>query len=76
MVVMDRDDLYQRMLALRYNGTVNREECIEVSMNGRLDTLQAAILLRRLAEVDAVIEKRREIAGWYHARLADVVETP
>jgi len=76
MVVTDREDIYERLIALRYNGTVNREECIEVSLNGRLDTLQAAILLQRLGRVQGVIQKRREIAGWYDAQLAGVVGIP
>lgn len=76
MVVTDSEDLYNRLIALRYNGTVNREECIEVSLNGRLDTLQAAILLRRLAGVDHIIQKRRMIASWYDEQLAGIVEIP
>jgi dTDP-4-amino-4,6-dideoxygalactose transaminase len=76
MVVTDRADIYDRLLALRYNGTVNREMCIEVSLNGRLDTVQAAILLRRLADVDAIIRKRREIASWYNEQLSGIVHIP
>lgn len=76
MVVMDRQDVYEKLTILRYNGTINREECIEVSLNGRLDTLQAAILLRRLGRVERIIQKRREIARWYDAHLAGVVGIP
>jgi dTDP-4-amino-4,6-dideoxygalactose transaminase len=76
MIVMDRDDLYERLLSLRYNGTVNREQCTQVSLNGRLDTLQAAILLRRLAGLEQLIQKRREIAAWYTQQLAGVVDIP
>lgn len=76
MVVTDRGDLVVRLQALRYNGTVNRETCLEPSHNGRLDTLQAAILLRRLARFKAVIEKRRELAHAYHERLAHFVRVP
>ncbi len=76
IIVTDREDLYQRLISLRYNGTINREECVEVSLNGRLDTLQAAILLRRLDRVHALIEKRREIASWYAGQLQGVVDLP
>lgn len=76
MVVTDRDDFRDRLLALRYNGTVNRETCIEPGRNARLDTVQAAILLVRLDGVDGVIRKRREIASWYGEQLAGIVETP
>jgi len=76
MVLTDREDLYDRLLALRYNGTVNREVCIDVSLNGRLDTLQAAILLNRLDDVENIIEERRRIASWYSTQLDGVVEIP
>ena len=76
MVLTDRSDLYDRIVSLRYNGTVNREVCIEPSLNGRLDTLQAAILLRRLPKIPELVQKRREVARWYSELLDGVVETP
>jgi dTDP-4-amino-4,6-dideoxygalactose transaminase len=76
MVLTDDHELYERLVALRYNGTVNRETCVEPSLNGRLDTLQAAILLRRLRDVDSLIQKRRDIAAEYSAQLAGLVDVP
>lgn len=76
MIVTDRQDIYERLLALRYNGTVGREKCMEPSLNGRMDTLQAAILLIRLDGVDGIIRKRREIASWYKEQLSGVVKIP
>src|SRR5438270_13014147 len=76
MIVTDREDIYEKLISLRYNGTINREECVETSLNGRLDTLQAAILLRRLDGVKDIIQKRREIASWYDPQLKDVVGIP
>jgi dTDP-4-amino-4,6-dideoxygalactose transaminase len=76
MVVTDREDLRDRLIRLRYNGTINREECVEPSLNGRIDTLQAAILLERLPGVAQIIERRRQIARWYDELLAGYVETP
>lgn len=76
LVVTDQEDIYERLLALRYNGTVNRETCIDPSINARIDTLQAAILLNRLEKVEGIIQKRREIAAWYDAMLAGIVQTP
>jgi len=70
MVLTDDQALYDRIVSLRYNGTVNKEVCILTSLNGRLDTLQAAILLRRLARVPALIERRRDIARQYDSLLA------
>jgi len=76
MVVTDKEDLAARIDRLRYHGTVNRERCVEVSWNGRLDTLQAAFLLRRLKRFDTLIARRREIASWYADLLSGVVELP
>ncbi|MDO8488684.1 MAG: DegT/DnrJ/EryC1/StrS family aminotransferase [Candidatus Omnitrophota bacterium] len=76
MVVCDDTDLYERLQALRYNGTVNKETCIEKSLNGRMDTMQAAILLQRLRRVSQGINTRRAIAKMYTALLKDIVGTP
>jgi dTDP-4-amino-4,6-dideoxygalactose transaminase len=75
-IVLDDEKIYQRLVALRYNGTVNREECIEVSLNGRIDTIQAAILLKRLPRVEGIITRRRQIALQYAKLLQGCVDLP
>jgi dTDP-4-amino-4,6-dideoxygalactose transaminase len=45
-------------------------------MNGRLDTLQAAVLLSKLAVFEAELEARARIAAAYDARLAQAVVVP
>ena len=76
MILTDEKEIFDKLLALRYNGTVNKEVCIEPALNGRLDTLQAAILLERFNFVPDIIQKRREIASWYDTLLDGVVELP
>lgn len=76
MVLTDRADLHDRLLVLRYNGMIKRQECVTPSLNGRLDTLQAAILLHRLGAVDRIIEKRRQLARYYNDALSLVVQVP
>jgi dTDP-4-amino-4,6-dideoxygalactose transaminase len=76
LVVTDSEEVYDRLIALRYNGAVNRDLCMTPSHNGRLDTLQAAILLKRLPRVERLIERRRRIAARYTIKLGGVVETP
>ena len=58
-IVTDDNELYERIVSLRYNGTVNKEVCIQSSLNGRLDSLQAGILLERMKDVDKKIKKIR-----------------
>jgi dTDP-4-amino-4,6-dideoxygalactose transaminase len=76
MMVMDDPDLYERCLALRYHGMVNREYCVAIGQNSRLDTLQAAVLLVRLKSLQSNIESRRNIAAYYSDRLGSVVSVP
>jgi dTDP-4-amino-4,6-dideoxygalactose transaminase len=76
IVVTDQAELHTRLQALRHHGVVNRHTCMDISLSGRLDTLQAAILLRRLDGVAAIVRRRREIAARYHGYLAGVVATP
>jgi len=76
IVVTDSDGVADNVRSLRYNGTVNREECIQPSINGRLDTLQAAFLLVRMKRFETVVKRRREIAAFYRQALQGVVGTP
>ena len=76
MVVTDSKELYEKLIALRYNGTVNKETCIQPSLNGRLDTLQAAILLKRFDKIGGGVAKRRQCAAYYDQGLQGVVEVP
>ena len=75
-VATDGDAIADSVRSLRYNGTVNREECLQPSINGRIDTLQAAFLLVRMKRFEAVIGRRREIAALYRDALRGVVDTP
>ena len=61
---------------MRHSGVVDRDRCVEVSHNCRLDTVQAAVLLQRLTRYRAAIARRQEIAGRYSRELAGLVGTP
>jgi len=76
MVLTDDEAVYQRLVPLRYNGTINKEHCIATSMNCRLDTIQAAMLLERFKTVDALISARRKVAAFYNQKLTRAVRTP
>lgn len=51
-------------------------DIVRVGVNGRLDTLQAAILLPKLAIFDREIAARETLAAHYDARLSQSVTTP
>jgi dTDP-4-amino-4,6-dideoxygalactose transaminase len=61
---------------LRHSWVVDREFCLALSHNCRLDTIQAAILLKRLVRHPAIVERRRKIACRYDTELAGMVATP
>ena len=53
-----------------------RYEVLRTGMNGRLDTLQAAILLCKLDLFDEELAARTRVAGWYAQHLAGTVALP
>ena len=75
-IVTDDEQLRERVEFLRYNGCVNRETCIEPSLNGRMDTVQAAVLLKRFARVGPLVERRRANAALYAKLLTSKVVKP
>lgn len=70
------DALAERMRLLIHHGEKTRYNHVELGMNGRLDTLQAAILLAKLEIFDEEIEQRQKVAAWYGELLSDHFVTP
>ena len=70
----DRAALFR---SLRTHGEgATRYEVLRTGMNGRLDTLQAAVLLGKLDAFDAELASRERIAGIYDRRLGNLLEIP
>ncbi len=70
------DELARVMWQVSRHGQDKRYHHLRVGVNGRLDTLQAAILLAKLPIFDEEITKRIEIGNRYTSMLKDVVDTP
>ena len=70
----DRAALY-RSLRTHGEGTT-RYEVLRTGMNGRLDTLQAAVLLSKMTVFPEELEARERIARAYDARLGNAVTIP
>ena len=64
----ERAELYRSLRTHGEGGS--RYEVLRTGMNGRLDTLQAAILLCKMTLFPGEITARAQVAAWYHARLA------
>ena len=67
----DRAALY-RSLRTHGEGTT-RYEVLRTGMNGRLDTMQAAVLLAKLPHFESELAARARIAAIYDAALGDLV---
>lgn len=71
------DDLAQLLDSLRVHGKgSDKYDNARVGLNSRLDTLQAGILLEKLAIYEDEIERRQVVAKRYHAGLSNVIATP
>ncbi len=73
----DSDDRAALYRSLRTHGEgTTRYEVLRTGMNGRLDTMQAAILLAKLEVFDEELAIRERIAGIYDRRLGNLLTTP
>jgi dTDP-4-amino-4,6-dideoxygalactose transaminase len=76
-VFTDDDGLASTMRSLRVHGQgTDKYDNVLVGMNGRLDTMQAAVLLQKLDVFDEERERRGEVAQRYIAGLRDVATVP
>lgn len=71
------DDLAEKLCSIRQHGQgTNKYDNVRVGINGRFDTLQAAVLLEKLAIFDEERKLRNEVAGRYAQGLAGKVTVP
>ncbi len=78
-VFTENHDLLKIMESLRIHGQgedQDKYKNIRVGMNGRMDTIQAAILLEKLTIFPEEILLRQKIADRYSEALQEVAETP
>jgi len=76
-LLTDRDDRAALYRSLRTHGEgASRYEVLRTGMNGRLDSLQAAVLLAKLEVFEDELAVRERIAGIYDAHLPSGVVAP
>jgi UDP-2-acetamido-2-deoxy-ribo-hexuluronate aminotransferase len=68
--------LAERMRSIHLHGQAARYEHIRLGINGRLDTIQAGILLEKMALFPDEIAQRQAVAARYTAALSGLVKTP
>ncbi|WP_332065974.1 DegT/DnrJ/EryC1/StrS family aminotransferase [Bartonella sp. CB189] len=71
------DDLAELLRSILFHGKGETQyDNVRIGLNSRLDTIQAAILLEKLAIFEDEIEKRAAIAQYYSDGLRDTVTVP
>ncbi|WP_188052229.1 DegT/DnrJ/EryC1/StrS family aminotransferase [Aureimonas fodinaquatilis] len=76
-VLTNNAELAEGLLSVRVHGKgKDKYDNVRIGMNARLDTLQAAVLLQKLAVFPQEIIARNRIAAQYNALLGDIVQVP
>jgi len=68
----NNDDLAAKIRRISVHGQEKRYYHTEIGINGRLDSIQAAILLAKLDFYNIEIEKRSKLANYYNKKLQSV----
>jgi dTDP-4-amino-4,6-dideoxygalactose transaminase len=71
-IFTNHDDLAQKIRKVANHGQSVRYYHDEVGVNSRLDSIQAAILRKKLPHLDAYNQARRQAADFYDVAFADV----
>lgn len=76
-VFTDDAELAETLRSILFHGKgANQYDNVRIGMTGRIDTVQAAILIEKLAIFDDEIDARNRIAARYTSLLSGHVETP
>jgi UDP-2-acetamido-2-deoxy-ribo-hexuluronate aminotransferase len=77
MVFTDNPGFYDKLISIRVHGKgADKYDNIRVGINGRLDTIQAAVLLAKLEIFEEEIRLRQEVARRYGDGLKNAVTVP
>ncbi len=72
----DDADLAKKMRCVMNHGQTARYEHTMIGINGRLDSIQAAVLLAKLTCFQKEIDLRQEVASLYERYLSGIVDAP
>ena len=67
----DDDDLADKMRQIRVHGQAKKHHHPILGINGRFDSIQAAVVLAKLQIFDEEIQRRQQVAARYAEALAD-----
>ena len=76
-IFTDDEELYQIMKSIRVHGQgSSKYDNVRIGINGRLDTIQAAVLLEKLKIIDDERKVKNEIAQIYSDKLKNYFSIP
>lgn len=76
-IFTDDADLAERLRSVRVHGQgTEKYDNVRLGLTGRLDTIQAAILIEKLKIFEDEIEARNKVAGRYFDALHNIVTAP
>ncbi|HIC83280.1 MAG TPA: aminotransferase DegT, partial [Candidatus Marinimicrobia bacterium] len=76
-IFTNNDDLAERCKAIRIHGTSSDKYNSEmIGLNGRLDSMQAAVLLEKLTIFDDELERRNQVNNYYRKYLNNAQHIP
>ncbi len=76
-IFTDDEELFNKMKSIRVHGMgSDRYDNVRLGINGRMDTIQAAVLLVKLDIFEDELQTRQTVAGWYTDELKDVFTVP
>jgi UDP-2-acetamido-2-deoxy-ribo-hexuluronate aminotransferase len=77
MIFTDDKDTHEHLLSIRVHGQgVDKYTNVRIGINGRMDSLQAAVLLAKMEIFPEEIELRQAVAANYDRLLNGAVQTP
>lgn len=76
-IFTDDDKLYELMTSIRVHGQGNdKYDNVRMGINGRMDTLQAAVILSKLTIFEDELKERNRVADCYKKNLEGYFEMP
>jgi UDP-2-acetamido-2-deoxy-ribo-hexuluronate aminotransferase len=77
MIFTNEKDIYEQLLSIRVHGQgADKYTNVRVGINGRMDSLQAAVLLAKMEIFAEEIQLRQEVSARYNQMLAGSVKVP
>lgn len=75
-IFTNKNNYAKKLKMLRIHGQTKRNYHKHIGIGGRLDTVQAAILLSKLEYFSKELVNRQKVAEYYSKNLSDILKTP